>query len=108
MKTKFGMFFLLVLVVISVSCATGQYMEMKSKENAEVLGLVQSTFLVSGSFRYRSTINTQAYITLLAEAQNKYPDINIDIRDISWAIGQGDAANNNYEYTAIGKVIKQQ
>jgi hypothetical protein len=43
----------------------------------------------------------------LAEAQNKYPDINIDIRDIAWAIGQGDAANNNYEYTAIGKVIKK-
>ncbi|WP_010253460.1 hypothetical protein [Treponema primitia] len=107
MKTKSGMLLLFVLTGLFVSCATGEYMKMNPKENAEVLGYVQSTFLVNGSFRYRSTINTQAYITLLAEAQNKYPDITIDIRNITWAIGQGDTANNNYEYTAIGKVIKR-
>jgi hypothetical protein len=104
MKTKFGMPLLFVLTGLFVSCVTGEYMKLNSKENAEVLGYVQSTFFVNGSFRYRNTINTQAYITLLAEAQNKYSDINIDIRDIAWAIGQGDAANN-YVYTAIGKVI---
>jgi hypothetical protein len=101
------MFLAFVLTGLFISCATGEYMKMSSKENAEVLGFVQSAFLVTGSFRYRSVINTQAYITLLAEAQNKYPNINIDVRDITWAIGQGDAAHNNYEYTAIGKVIKK-
>jgi hypothetical protein len=107
MKTNFGIFLLLVLTGLFVSCATGEYMKMNSNENAEVLGFVKSAFLVTGSFRYRSVINTQAYITLLAEAQNKYPDITIDIRDITWTIGQGDVANNNYEYVAIGKVIKR-
>jgi hypothetical protein len=79
---------------------------MKPSENAEVLGLVQSTFYVTGAFRYRQTVNRQAYISLMVEAQKKYPDDIVDIRDISWVIGQGDAANNNYEYTAIGKVVK--
>ena len=79
---------------------------MKSSERAEIIGTVNSTFYVNGSFRYRSTINKQAYISLMAEAQKQYPDAIVDIRDISWAIGQGDAANNNYEYSAIGKVIK--
>jgi hypothetical protein len=43
----------------------------------------------------------------LAEAEKKYPDILVDVRDISWAIGAGDAANNNYVYNATGKVIKK-
>lgn len=106
MKTKSGFLALIAIAVLSVSCATGRYMEMKQSDRAEVLGTVQSTFLVNGSFRYRRTINQQAYISLLTEAQNKYPDIVIDVRDISWAIGAGDAANNNYEYSAVGKIIK--
>ena len=107
MKTKI---FLMVifLTCFLVSCTTGQYMTLKSNEKAEVLGSVQSVFLVPGAFRYRQTINRQAYISLMAEAQKQYPDIIIDIRDISWAIGRGDAANNNYEYIAIGKIIRLQ
>jgi len=106
MKTKLAVFSVIVLTGLMISCATGQYMEMKSNEQVEVLGTVQSTFSVTGSFRYRNVINRQAYISLLTEAQNKYPDTVIDIRDISWAIGSADAPNNNYEYSAIGKVIK--
>jgi len=78
---------------------------MKPSEQAEILGTVQSTFHVTGSFRYRNVINKQAYISLLAEAQRQNPDILVDIRDILWAIGGGDAANNTYEYSATGKVI---
>ena len=106
MKTKFGILSVMVLTGLLVSCVTGEYMAMKPHERAEVLGIVQSNFLITGSFRYRRSINRQAYISLMAEAQKQYPDVITDIRDISWAIGQGDAANNNYEYSAIGKVIK--
>ena len=106
-KTKIGIMGVIVLTCLFASCATGQYMELKPKEKVEVLGYVQSTFSITGSFRYRRTINTQAYITLLAEAQNKYPDLFVDIRDISWVIGRGDTLTNNYEYTAIGTVIKK-
>ena len=107
MKTKLGFCSVVLLVVLFVSCVTGQYMEQKQPDNAQVLGAIQSTFYVTGAFRYRRTINMQAYINLLAEAQKQYPDTMIDIRDISWVIGQSDAANNNYGYTAIGKVIKR-
>ena len=106
MKTMLGIFWVILLVGLLVSCATGDYMTMKSSENAEILGVVRTTFNVTGSFRYRSTINRNAYISLMTEAQKQYPGIIVDIRDISWAIGQGDAASNNYEYSAIGKVIK--
>jgi hypothetical protein len=71
----------------------------------ETLGVVQASFVITGSFRYRSVINNQAYIHLLAEAQEKYSD-DIDIRDITWAIGKM-LENNNYEYTAIGRVVKK-
>jgi hypothetical protein len=81
-------------------------MQLKQAENVKVLGTVQSTFVITGSFRYRQVINKQAYISLLTEAQNRYPDINVDVRDIEWVIGKQDTANNNYEYTALGKVIK--
>jgi hypothetical protein len=106
MKTKMWVLSVIVLVGLLGSCATGEYMVLKKSEQADVLGTVHSTFYVTGAFRYRSTINRQAYISLMAEAQKQYPDIVVDIRDISWAIGQGDAANNNYEYSAIGKVIR--
>jgi hypothetical protein len=106
MKTKLGFFLVIVLTCLLISCATtGEYMALRSSEQAEILGTVQSTFFINGGFRYKNTVNRQSYITLLAEAQKKYPDINVDIRDISWAIGTLDYANN-YEYTAIGKVIK--
>ena len=108
MKTKLVILLVVVLATsLVVSCTTGQYMTLKGNENVEILGTVQTTFNVTGSFRYRSVINTQAYINLLAEAEKKYPDILVDVRDISWAIGGGDSANNNYVYTATGKVIKK-
>ena len=106
MKTKHLIFTGLLLTALLASCATGDYLALKPPEHTEVLGIVQTTFNVTGSFRYRRTINTNAYISLMAEAQKQYPGIIVDIRDISWAIGQGDAPNNNYEYSAIGKVIK--
>jgi hypothetical protein len=108
MKAKWEFFSILVLTTLLISCVTGQYMEMKPAENVEVLGTIQTTFYVNGSFRYRRTINSQAYITLLTEAQKQFHDINIDIRDISWVIGRQIDASNNYEYSAIGKVVKPQ
>ena len=107
MKRKLWIFSVIALVGLLTSCTTGQYMTLKSNEKVEVLGTVQTTFNVTGAFRYRKVINTQAYINLLAEAEKKYPDSLVDVIDISWAIGGGEAANNNYEYNAIGKVIKK-
>ena len=107
MKAKFGILAGFIITGLLVSCVTGDYMAMKTSENVEVLGIVQTTFNVTGAFRYRSTINRHAYISLMAEAQRQYPGIILDIRDITWAIGKGDASNNNYEYSAIGKVIKK-
>jgi len=106
MKTTIRISAILLLTGILFACATGEYMQMNPSEHAEVLGIVQTTFNVTGAFRYRSTINKHSYISLMAQAQQQYPGLNIDIRDISWAIGGGDAANNTYEYSAIGKVIK--
>jgi hypothetical protein len=105
MKVRYTVFLMAALGGLLVSCATGQYMQLKQAENMEVLGSVQSTFAVNGSFRYRSTIDRQAYITLLAEAQKKYPDVSVDIRDISWVIGK-QLDPPNYEYLALGKVVK--
>jgi hypothetical protein len=107
MKTKLGIFLVVALTGLVISCTTGEYMTLKGNENVEILGTVQTTFNVTGSFRYRSVINTQAYINLLAEAEKKYPDIFVDVRNISWAIGEGDTANNNYLYSATGIVIKK-
>ena len=108
MKTKkiTGCFLLMILFACLLSCATGQYMNLKNSDNAEVMGIVSTTFSITGSFRYRRAINSQAYMNLLTEAQKEYSGV-IDIRDITWAIGKSDTANNNYEYTAIGKVIRQ-
>jgi len=104
MKTK--LLILAILLSGLMSCTTGQYMTLKNNDNADILGSVQTTFNVTGSFRYRSVINTQAYMNLLAEAKKEY-DGNIDVSDITWAIGKSDAANNNFEYTASGKVIRK-
>ena len=107
MKGKFGILVGFIITGLLASCVTGDYMAMKPSENVEVLGIVQTTFNVTGAFRYRSAINRHAYISLMSEAQRQYPGIIVDIRDITWAIGKGDASNNNYEYSAIGKVIKK-
>jgi len=107
MKIKSGLFYLVLFAVIAClfSCVTGQYMSLSKNENAEILGTVSTVFRVTGSFRYKKVINTQAYMSLLAEAQKVYPG-NIDVKDITWVIGEGDSENNNYRYTAVGKVIR--
>ena len=105
MKKKFWIIALALLTGVFISCTTGQYMTLKNNENVEVLGIIQTTFTITGSFRYKKVINNQAYMHLLAAAQKEYTGL-IDIRDITWAIGQSDTANNNYEYTAVGKIIK--
>ena len=96
---------MLVLISCLFSCTTGQYMALHRNEEVEILGVVSTDFIITGSFRYKKVINTQAYIHLLTEAQKEYQG-NVDVRDISWAIGGGDSANNNYRYDAIGKVIR--
>ena len=105
-KKIVGCFLTSVLVALLFSCTTGNYLTLKSSERVEILGTVHTTFVVTGSFRYKSVINNQAYINLLAEAQKEYSG-NIDIRDITWVIGEGSAADNNYTYTAMGKVIRR-
>ena len=105
MKTRYWIIPLALWTGVFISCTTGQYMTLKNNENVEVLGTIQTTFNVTSSFRYRKVINNQAYMHLLAAAQKEYAG-NIDIRDITWVIGPSDTANNNYEYTAVGKVIK--
>ena len=108
MKKVYCFAAVILLTGLLGSCVTGNYMELKSNDQAVVLSTVQSTFYVNGAFRYRKTINRQAYINLMAEAQEKYPGENVDIRDISWVIGrQIDSASNNYEYNAIGKIIRR-
>ena len=97
---------LTLMVGCLFSCTTGEYMTLRSNEKAEVLGTVRSTFTITGAFRYRSVINTQAYINLMSEAQKEFSG-DIDVRDISWAIGKSDTANNNYEYSAIGRVVRK-
>jgi len=106
MKTKFTILAVVLMIGLLMSCTTGQYMTLKSNENGDILGVIQTSFSITGAFRYRSVINTQAYMNLLADAQKEYEGV-IDVRDITWAIGKTDTANNNYEYTAVGKVIRK-
>ena len=107
-RKKFvGYFLTSMLIALLLSCTTGNYMTLKSGEKVVVLGIVQTTFTVTGAFRYRSVINNQAYINLLAEAKKEYSG-EIDIRDITWVIGEGSTTDNNYSYTAMGKVIRKE
>jgi len=106
MKTKLMVLAAVLATGLLMSCTTGQYMTVKSVDNAEILGIIQTSFSITGAFRYRSVINTQAYMHLLAEAQKEYDGI-IDVQDITWAIGKSDTVNNNYEYTAVGKVVRK-
>ena len=96
---------IVLLASLFTSCTTGEYLPLKDIANIDILGIIYATFNITGAFRYRSVINTQAYMHLLAEAQKIYSDV-IDVGDITWAIGKSDAANNNYEYTAVGKAYR--
>ena len=106
-KRFFGCVVVLALIGSMASCVTGTYMSLHKGESAGILGSVNADFTITGSFRYRKVINTQAYMHLLTEAQKEYPGIIVDVRDISWAIGEGDSASNNYSYTAVGTVIRK-
>jgi len=106
MKTKLMFLSVVLLAGLMMSCTTGQYMTLKSVDNVDILGIIHTTFSITGAFRYRSVINAQAYMSLLAEAQKVYSGV-IDVGDITWAIGKSDTANNNYEYTAVGKVVRK-
>jgi len=72
----------------------------------EALGIVQTTFLIAGNFRYRSVINNQAYMHLLAEARKEYEGP-IDVLDITWTLEKGVAAGDNFKYAAIGTVVRK-
>jgi hypothetical protein len=85
-----------------VSCLTGQYRPLNSRLHAEVIGTVQTSFSMQRVTR--SAINTQAYINLMDAASQKYQE-NIDVVDITWAIGK-QMTDGNTEYKATGTVIK--
>ena len=106
MKTKLMLLSVILLANFFTSCTTGEYFPLKDIANIDILGIIYATFNITGAFRYRSVINTQAYMHLLAEAQKVYSGA-IDVGDITWAIGKSDTANNNYEYTAVGKVYRK-
>ena len=110
MKTekKLAMVSAIVLIVmVAASCAsTGQYMALSKDET--VIGTAQATFVVRSTvFMSKSgkdSVNTQAYIHLLADAGEKYAD-SIDIRDIVWVTGRS-VDNENTEVSAAGKVVR--
>jgi hypothetical protein len=83
---------------------TGQYRSSKSTKNAEIIGTVQTNFMMQRVGR--NAINTQAYIHLMEAASQKYEG-NFDVIDITWAIGR-QMNDGNTEYTAIGSVIKME
>ena len=56
MKVKFGILAGFIITGLLASCVTGDYMAMKPSENVEVLGIVQTTFNVTGAFRDRKSV----------------------------------------------------
>jgi hypothetical protein len=98
----------LLLTIFVVSCSTtGEYLPLTSNET--VIGTVQTTFAAQSSFffmkKVRDAINTEAYIMLMEAAERKYPDSNIDIRDIVWVTGKS-VDYQNTEIVATGKVVQ--
>jgi len=100
----------LLLTTLAASCSTiGGYMPLKDGD--VVIGIVQATFAARSSFfsmkKVRDTINTESYIKLLEAAERKYPNNNIDIRDIVWVTGK-QVDPQNTEIVAAGKVIQSE
>jgi hypothetical protein len=97
-----GIVLILLAVGLLFSCVTqGQFKPASASDDAAVVGTVSASFTTSSISK--EAVNSQAYIALMAEAQKTYSG-NIDIRDITWVVGQSDGQNR--EYAAIGKVIR--
>jgi hypothetical protein len=100
---------ILPLTAFAASClTTGKYMPLKDGE--AVIGTVQETLIVRSTFffllRVQDAINTESYIKLLEAAERKYPNSNIDIRDIVWVTGETTDYNLNTKIFVTGKVIR--
>lgn len=98
---------IILIAAFAASCAsTGQYMALSKDET--VIGTAHATFVVRSTvFMSKSgkdSVNTHAYIHLLADAGEKFQD-NIDIRDIVWVTGRS-VDNENTEVSATGKVVR--
>jgi hypothetical protein len=98
----------LLLTTLAASCtSTGNYMPLKEGET--IIGTVQTTFVVQStsvvSKSGKDALNRQAYAKLLETAERKYPNSNIDIRDIEWVTGN-TVENTKTEIFATAKVIR--
>jgi len=96
-----------LITAFAASCATsGNYLALSNNET--VIGNTQATFLVRSSFfssrSEKDNVNTQAYIHLLEEANEKFNG-NIDIRDIVWVTGRS-VGYDSTEVSATGKVVR--
>jgi phage terminase large subunit-like protein len=99
----------LLLTAFAASCSTtGEYMPLKDGD--VVIGTVQETLIVRSTFffmkKVQDGINTEAYIKLLEAAERKYPNSNLDIRDIVWVTGEKTSDNMNTKVFVTGKVIR--
>jgi hypothetical protein len=99
----------LLLIALAAACSTtGEYMPLKDGET--VIGTVQETLIVRSTFfnlkKVQDGVNTEAYIKLLEAAERKYPNSNIDIRDIVWVTGEKTSDNMNTKIFVTGKVIR--
>jgi len=110
MKTKkiiSVLLFIMLIAGLSVSCASsGHYMPLSNNE--PVIGTIQANFVVRSSLFFlqsaKDTVNTQAYIHLMEEANKKFNGI-FEIRDIVWVTGRS-IDNENTEVSATGKVVQ--
>jgi hypothetical protein len=82
---------------------------MPLKEGETIIGTVQTTFNVQStsvvSKSGKDALNRQSYIKLLEAAERKYPNSNIDIRDVEWVTGN-TVDNTKTEIFATAKVIQ--
>jgi preprotein translocase subunit SecE len=97
------------LTALAVCCvSTGEYIPLA--EGDVVIGTVQETLIVRSTFftmkKVQDAINTEAYIKLLEAAGLKYPDSNVDIRDIVWVTGEKTKDNLSTKIFVTGKVIR--
>jgi hypothetical protein len=107
-KTVYALTVLLLTILAAACSTTGEYMPLKDGE--VVIGTVQETLIVRSTFfslkKVQNGINTEAYIKLLEAAERKYPNSNIDIRDIVWVTGEKTDDNLSTKIFVTGKVIK--
>lgn len=90
---------------ITIPTAENPYKPLRRLQNATVIGTVQANFedhSVYDNDRYITKHNEMAYNVLLATARRDYSGA-IDIVDITWV--RTGYNNNNYIYSASGKVV---